>query len=95
MLGFEVAQSTVSKYMWRRGNSPSQSFWETMLSIILITGKGETQTRVRVMKRLEQIGTRFKFFELHRIETSSHLSHPPTAKSPIGPKTNSTRVRPR
>ena len=30
MLGFEVAQSTVSKYMLRRGSPPSQS-WKTFL----------------------------------------------------------------
>jgi hypothetical protein len=30
MLGFEVAQSTVSKYMMRGGRSPSQS-WKTFL----------------------------------------------------------------
>ena len=30
MLGFEVAQSTVSKYMVRRGTSPSQN-WKTFL----------------------------------------------------------------
>ena len=30
MLGFEVAQSTVSKYMVRRGNPPSQP-WKTFL----------------------------------------------------------------
>jgi hypothetical protein len=30
MLGFEVAQSTVSKYMVRRGTTPSQT-WKTFL----------------------------------------------------------------
>ena len=34
MLGFEVAQSTVSKYMVRRGNPPSQP-WKTFLRITL------------------------------------------------------------
>ena len=42
-LGYEVAQSTVSKYMARGGRPPSQS-WKTFLHNHAEAGKGQSLT---------------------------------------------------